>query len=270
MSNLKRNAALTCTLTTLAKMGQIHFWTLTTPEKGEVEEISDRWHSFSTMMARHFRGRKLWRGLRVYERHPKGHGWHVHFVVPNFLPIALVRSVAEGAGFGRIHVWRDESADPEQISRYLLKYLAKGRKDPECLGTRIYGTFGMEGQATRQSDIEVSSPWKTIWQGVASCIVGFASMPWHLKTATVAAAHSSWVGDEIDDPAAYCAANLVPSSTTAILRLDGERACAKAELRAWERAERWAEIKVRAAKAFAVWNDKQISIRNSRDRGWKT
>lgn len=234
MSTIKRSAALECTLRTMTALGPTYFWTLTTvDEVTDPKEISRRWNSFLTVLRREYKGTDKIRGLRLYEMHPGGHGIHVHFVINRFIHVNVVRRIAQATGWGRIHAvsWDEKRGD---IATYLKKYLFKSR-DVDWCGTRVYSTFGLKGIATRQSDIEITSPYRTIWQGCAAAFAMFASWPFQVRVDCVKAAHLAWVCGEAADPSEYVAANLVPISTIQT-GFDAETACLIAEARQWDRA----------------------------------
>ena len=79
----------------------VYFWTSTFVKVLTVKEASKRWSAFSKELVREL---KVY-GLRVYELHDE-HGLHVHWLADRFLPVHIVRAIAERHGFGRIHVKR--------------------------------------------------------------------------------------------------------------------------------------------------------------------
>lgn len=276
MSDLKRSAAVECTLRTMAALGPMYFWTLTTPDEvHDPKEISARWHNFLTVLARHYKGTDKVRGMRIYEHHPNGHGIHIHFVVNKFLSVNEVRHIAEVTGFGRVHVcvWERDNEDTPggSLNRYLQKYLFKGRSE-DWSGTRIYATFGLRGLATRQCDIEVESPYRTIWQAAAEAIHGFKDkFSFSVKVDCVRALFRRWVCDEVADPRAWAALNLVPISTTAMEPFNPESAWAWLEIRMWDREEKLAERRAYWAQkkqTFAEYHEKAAAALVARSAEW--
>jgi hypothetical protein len=128
-------------LRVLIKGGWAHLWTLTTPDEVDLKELSKRWRKL------------IWNGftpcVRVFEKHPGGHGYHVHFVTAERLSVDELRPKAEAAGFGRIHVRRI----PGKKAEYVAKYLTKQRATSP--GIRMWSCVGFEG--CKAKDVEIHS-----------------------------------------------------------------------------------------------------------------
>lgn len=122
-----------------------YLWTFTTEDKIELPVLADRWNVF-----RRWFQRAGWRCVRVFEPHPLGHGWHVHFVTAERLDVNAVRPKAEEAGFGRINVKRKPSEGADYIVKYVGKDLAnKGRPR----GARMWACVGFKGFSAK--DVKV-------------------------------------------------------------------------------------------------------------------
>ena len=138
--NVRSKWACIFSLRLLVKDGWAYLWTLTTPDEVDLKELSQRWR------------RLIWNGftpcVRVFERHPGGHGYHVHFVTAERIDVDEFRPKAEAAGFGRIHVGRI----PGEKARYVAKYLTKQRSS--CPGVRLWSTVGFKGCKTKDVIIE--------------------------------------------------------------------------------------------------------------------
>ena len=67
--------------------GWAYLWTLTTPDQVDLKELSQRWQKL------------IWNGftpcVRVFEKHPRGHGYHVHFVTAERIDVGELRLKAE-------------------------------------------------------------------------------------------------------------------------------------------------------------------------------
>lgn len=115
----------------LVGQGWAYLWTLTTADKIDLKELSRRWRKV------------IWNGftpcVRVFERHPGGHGYHVHFVTAERLDVNELRSRTAEAGFGRIHVRRI----PGARAGYIAKYLTKQRGCSP--GIRMWSCVGFKG-----------------------------------------------------------------------------------------------------------------------------
>jgi hypothetical protein len=125
----------------------VYFWTSTFKDVLTVKEASKRWSAFSKEVVRELGVY----GLRVYELHDE-HGLHVHWLVHRFLPVRVVRQIAQRHGFGRIHVQRCG----KWVGDYLAKYLSKEVRAVCLKGKRLWAAFG-EIRWCRVKDIEVKS-----------------------------------------------------------------------------------------------------------------
>ncbi len=159
--------------------GILRLWTLTTRDVIEdPRELGARWSAFNKMMAEYLDGRcagharhakargsaRRWGGVRVSEPHPKGHGWHIHFVTASWIAVDDVRRIAEIAGFGRVHVAKPGKGGAAAIGRYLSKYLGKALDAGKGTGARMWSIFGYgRDKATRLKDIEVTFPGRSVW-----------------------------------------------------------------------------------------------------------
>jgi len=120
-----------------------YLWTITLPIVCSTDEFRDRWNRMQIYMRR-----KGWSGIRVYELHPGGHGWHVHLVTRSRIDVNEFRIVAHQAGFGRVHVKRI----PVSAGKYIGKYLQKSFEDA-VKGVRLLG-FIKWADWVRQSSLE--------------------------------------------------------------------------------------------------------------------
>ena len=107
--------------------------TLTTKDVVGLSELRRRWRDF-----RHDYLRRLDKGAKyisIFERHPKGHGWHVHFCVNRgYLPVGFLRSRTTYYGFGRIQI--EKLYNPQGMGLYLAKYLSKSIKRCRAHGVK--------------------------------------------------------------------------------------------------------------------------------------
>lgn len=140
--NFKSKRACRLSISTLIGSGWAYLWTLTTADEIDLPELSRRWRKL------------IWNGfpacVRVFERHPGGHGYHVHFVGAQRLEVDELRPRAELAGFGRINVRRI----PGAAAHYIAKYLTKQRG---CRGVRMWAAVGFKG--TRVKDAVSTDPY---------------------------------------------------------------------------------------------------------------
>ena len=142
--NARSKWACIFSLQTLVTEGWAYLWTLTTPDEVDLKELSQRWRKL------------IWNGftpcVRVFEKHPGGHGYHVHFVTAKRLNVAELRPKAEAVGFGRIHVKRI----PSKSALYVAKYLTKQRSTAR--GVRLWSCVGFTGCKAKNVIME-SKEW---------------------------------------------------------------------------------------------------------------
>ena len=134
--NLRSKWACIFSLQILIDDGWAYLWTLTTPDEVDLKELSQRWRKM------------IWNGftpcVRVFEKHPGGHGYHVHFVTADRIDVNELRLKAEAAAFGRIHVRRI----PGKKAEYVAKYLTKQRSTSP--GVRLWACVGFEGCTAKE------------------------------------------------------------------------------------------------------------------------
>ena len=130
-------------------------WTFTTEDKIALPVLAERWNVF-----RRWFERAGWRCVRVFEPHPGGHGWHVHFVTAERLDVDVVRPKAEAAGFGRIHVKRL----PGEKAAYLTKYVGKRFADgSRPRGARMWACVGFKGFSAKDVEIPKTKKYWGHW-----------------------------------------------------------------------------------------------------------
>lgn len=132
---------------------RLRFLTLTVPEHGlPLRVVTSRWRSLrSTRYVRDLLKNHAY--ICVYEKHPSGHGWHIHVVLNRFVNIAHFRAVASGHGFGRLHIELCGS----DIGKYIAKYISKSfdARPADCKGVRL---VNVSRCLLSLRDIVVSSP----------------------------------------------------------------------------------------------------------------
>lgn len=96
------------------------FFTLTTPDVVDLEEIRARWRGL-----RHWLSRMLGKDVKYvmnYEVHPLGHGWHIHSVWNCYIDLRKHLKKIQSFGFGRVDVRKVDSVG---VSEYLTKHALK-------------------------------------------------------------------------------------------------------------------------------------------------
>jgi len=132
---------------------RLRFLTLTVPEHGlPLKVVTARFRSLrnSPFVRDLLKGHDY---VCVYEKHPNGHGWHIHIVLNRFVPIREFRLISERYGFGRIHIELCGS----DIGKYISKYISKTLQDrpDDCKGLRL---INVSRGLLALRDIIVSSP----------------------------------------------------------------------------------------------------------------
>jgi hypothetical protein len=135
----------------LGKSGWGYLWTLTTPDQVELPELAKRWNGF-----RRWFERVGFRCVRVFEPHPGGHGWHVHFVTGERLGVRGMRVKAEAAGFGRINVKRIAKQWAGYLAKYVGKKFGDGRRPR---GARMWACVGFKGSSAKNVVIKRRTLW---------------------------------------------------------------------------------------------------------------
>ena len=132
---------------------RLRFLTLTVRECGlPLGEVVERFRALrnSRYMREALKGNQY---ICVYEKHPNGHGWHIHMVINFYLNITEFRCWAVRYGFGRLHI----ELCTEEIGRYISKYISKSleNRPEECKGLRM---INVSRGLCAMRDIVVSSP----------------------------------------------------------------------------------------------------------------
>lgn len=139
--NAKSKLACTASVRQLIGTGWAYLWTLTTPDVVDLKQLSQRWRKL------------VWNGftpcVRVFERHPKGHGYHVHFVTSERIAVDSLRPKTDAVGFGRIHVRRIPGAKATYIAKYLTKQ--RGQR-----GVRMWSCVAFKG--AKVADVVIEKP----------------------------------------------------------------------------------------------------------------
>jgi len=141
----KTEAALSINIARLFEQGTPVLLTLTFEEVHEVKQAFYQWKLFQNALVAFGKLGKsnTIYGIRVAELHDgdeSGHGVHYHVVLNRFVPIEIVRSIAEKFGFFWLEM--KECYTAAGLSSYLAKYLSKQHR-PECLkGKRLWSAFG--------------------------------------------------------------------------------------------------------------------------------
>lgn len=134
--------------------GWCYLYTLTTPDVVDHAEISRRWRRFYKRAKRAFPG-LLKAMVKVYEEHPGGHGWHIHFVTTDRIDVSLIRQCGEQTGFGRVNAKRIQSKRAAYIAKYVGKaFSAAGQM------LRRWSCIGFKGTRVRDVALVNTLTWE--------------------------------------------------------------------------------------------------------------
>ena len=145
-------------LAELVKNGHCVFFTLTTPDVVDYEEIRARWRSLRHELCRQS-SMKGARYVMNYEIHPMGHGWHIHGVFDRFVPLRRFLPLIRSFGFGRVDFRRVISVE---VADYLTKHCLKayrGVKASCCCSGRRLRLVNTSRGLPRLADYDYTSEW---------------------------------------------------------------------------------------------------------------
>jgi hypothetical protein len=174
----RSEVAADLSLTELVK-GSAHcyLWTFTFSDATSAYDAGKAWHRL-TVYAR--RNKIAFKGLKVYEKHPGGHGIHIHMITPQYYSVNDVRPLAEAAGFGRIHVKKISSSRASYVLKYVRKGLRKGIEGMK--GVRKWSVFGDAREwATRKKDIRVDTLFTRCWHWLKLHDERFMKLPYFAR-----------------------------------------------------------------------------------------
>lgn len=173
MSSFRSKSALQLNILNLANFNQvskISFWTFTLPCVLHPKDAAALWRCLCRDLVRAVG----FRGVRVFELHPSGHGLHVHVLACGTYSIHRIMRVASRNGWGRIDVRLVRCYDRSRLSSYLSKYLAKQVqywRGSRISGIRWWSCFGDLRDSIRVSDVTVDSPFARIYKRIPDFIV---------------------------------------------------------------------------------------------------
>lgn len=153
--------------------GDLYMWTFTRPDYIADPRIAARAWS---RLQRDLRRSLGFRGVRVFELHPGGHGLHVHVVVEGRYDINEIERLCILHGWGRKGAGLDVRAvDGPGAVYYVTKYLKPSRLQGGGLvmprGVRLWASFGLPAERrVRVRDVSVEGPRADAYKVAAACI----------------------------------------------------------------------------------------------------
>lgn len=99
--------------------------TLAEPE-GDPRVISARWYHFIKNLRHLYPGLRV---IRVLQRHPGGHGWHVHALMDRYISSHELLHQAELAGLGRMDFQMVSRQRRQDVVAYVSRYVTRDLKN---------------------------------------------------------------------------------------------------------------------------------------------
>lgn len=174
MLNKKRFRLIVCS-DIMASRGLIRFGTMTVRLGGlSLRTVADMWRSFANT--------RFWRSLTskhdyimVYEPHPNGHGWHIHFLCNFYIPIRQL--VIESSRFGFGVCWME--CVPSSYVHYVSKYIGKASKIARQQGCKSVRIVNVSRSLVPLRDIDVSSSSIDFIRQYWHTVSGSPKVRWH-------------------------------------------------------------------------------------------
>lgn len=102
---------------------RLNFVTATIPEsEPDPRVISSRWKYFVKTLRRRIPGLRV---IRVLQKHPGGHGWHVHALMDRRIPSGMLLHYAELAGLGRMDFQMVSGERRQNVIQYISRYVTR-------------------------------------------------------------------------------------------------------------------------------------------------
>ena len=121
---------------------RLNFVTATIPEADpDPRTISERWRVFSFYLRRRFPGLRI---IRVLQKHPGGHGWHVHALFDRRIPSSILLHEAKLCGLGRMDFQMVSGERRQNVIRYVSRYVTRDlrKRDKSARGVRLLTAAG--------------------------------------------------------------------------------------------------------------------------------
>lgn len=145
--------------------------------------ISSRWTEFVRDLRRAIPGLRV---VRVLQKHPGGHGWHIHALFDRYVSSEVILHQAKLAGLGRMDFRMVSRETRQNAVRYLARYVARDlrERDKSCKGVRMVTAAGNLNCAVawwvRMSDVVIHSTYAVVRRSLVSVLrsKGFCVPSW--------------------------------------------------------------------------------------------
>jgi hypothetical protein len=132
-------------------------------EEHDPRVISYRWTQFIKRLQRFYF--PTLRTIRVLQKHPGGHGWHVHALLDRFIPHSILLRVAKECGLGRIDFQMVSRQRRQDVIQYVCRYVTRDlrKRDKSLRHVRLLTAAGHLRCAVRwwrrYVDCKIESPY---------------------------------------------------------------------------------------------------------------
>ena len=121
---------------------RLNFVTATLREEdSDPRTISKRWSLFVFNLRRVLPGLRV---IRVLQRHPGGHGWHVHALFDRYVSSHTLLHYADLAGLGRMDFQMVSKQKRQNVIGYVSRYVSRDlrKRDRSAKGVRLLTAAG--------------------------------------------------------------------------------------------------------------------------------
>lgn len=152
-------------------------------EEHDPRVISSRWTEFVRDLRRAIPGIRV---VRVLQKHPGGHGWHIHALCDRYVSSDIILHQAKLAGLGRIDFRMVSRETRQNAIRYLARYVARDlrERDKSCKGVRMVTAAGNLNCTVawwvRMADVVIHSTYAVVRRSLVSVLrsKGFCVPSW--------------------------------------------------------------------------------------------
>lgn len=153
---------------------RLNFVTATIPEADpDPKTISGRWSYFVHELRRLYPGLRV---IRVLQKHPGGHGWHVHALFDRYVASQVMLHQARLAGLGRMDFQMVSKAKRQDVIGYVVRYVTRDlrKRDKTTRGVRLLTAAGHLRSVVRwwrrYVDLEVVSNYRQLRASLCSIL----------------------------------------------------------------------------------------------------
>jgi hypothetical protein len=121
---------------------RLNFVTATIPEADpDPRTISSRWTYFVHELRRLYPGLRV---IRVLQKHPGGHGWHVHALMDRYISSHVMLHQARLAGLGRMDFQMVSKQKRQNVIGYVSRYVTRDlkKRDKSLKNVRLLTAAG--------------------------------------------------------------------------------------------------------------------------------